>query len=392
MKKLIALLLAVVMLLTLFGCNATDPAQTTEGKNKGPLFDRDSYTADDASVLAARKQTVATVGTAALTNGTLQIYYWSGVYEFLNNYGYYAPYFGLDYSKALDNQPCAENDGTWQQYFLSDALQTWHNYQAMALMANDAKMTLSEAFRAELDALDQKMSDAAAEGGFESVDAFIQDEMGPGCTYEEYRAYMEVYYMGLQYFTTVMDGYEITDDMISNYFTTHESELKNNGITKDSGDVCSVRHILIEVAAGKTDADWEACRVEAQALLDEWLAGDCTEDTFAAFATEHSADGGSGANGGLYTGLNKDTNFVQEFKNWYLDESRQAGDYGLIKTTYGYHIMYYSGSEPGWVSQCRNLLRSEYSATVISTAAARYPITVAYEKILLGEVSLAVTE
>lgn len=399
MKKLIALLLAAGMALEVSGCGArnhaadtTPSTQATQSVVDDALYTKDSYTADAETALAAKDTVVAVIGDAELTNGTLQTCYWTTVYDFLNTYGYYAPYFGLDYSQPLDEQSCSEIDGTWQHYFLNGALQSWHNYQAMALMAKEAGLTLSDGLQAEMDALYESAATAVTEGGFDSLDAFIQSDMGPGCTYDDYRAYTEVYYLGYQYYSTTLNAYEITDEMISGYFTSHESELAESGITKDNGDVFSVRHILIEVAGSQTEADWEACLHEAQGLLDEWLAGAHTEDTFAEFAARRSADGGSSYNGGLYTGLDENTNFVQEFKDWYLDEHRQAGDYGLVKSAYGYHIMYYSGSEAQWSYVCRSSLQGEYSNAIIAAAAARFPMTVDYEKIVLGEVKLAVTE
>ena len=34
---------------------------------------------------------------------------------------------------------------------------------------------------------------------------------------------------------------------------------------------------------------------------------------------------------------------VKPFQDWSLDESRQTGDTGIVKTDYGYHIMYFVG-------------------------------------------------
>ena len=35
---------------------------------------------------------------------------------------------------------------------------------------------------------------------------------------------------------------------------------------------------------------------------------------------------------------------MENFKNWYLDESRQPGDTGIVQSEYGYHIMYFVGN------------------------------------------------
>lgn len=399
MRKLIALLLALVMVLSLAACSkeeetpassaATDPIETTKDlTNLDELYWRDSYTVNAEEALAARNTPVAAIGNAELTNGLLQIYYWMDVYTFLNSYGNYLALYGLDYTKPLDEQARSNSDGTWQHYFLDSALQNWRSYQALALAADETNTPLDPALQEALDQLYDDLEQSAEDGGFDSIDAMIQADTGPGCTAEDYYNYTALYYKGYSYFNKMVAAIEVTDDMIEEYFTENTEALKESGITKDSGEVCNVRHILIEVASGKTDDDWENCRAEAQKLLDEWLSGEHTEETFAEYAKEHSADGGSSSDGGLYTGLNDETNFVQEFKDWYLAEGRQAGDYGLVKTTYGYHIMYFSGTEAQWISYCRDAITSELTSKIITDTVEKYELIVDYESIALGEADL----
>ena len=92
--------------------------------------------------------------------------------------------------------------------------------------------------------------------------------------------------------------------------------------------------------------------------------------------------------GGMYYGLTDQTNFVKEFKDWYLAEGRQVGDYGLVKTSYGYHIMYYSGTEPIWYYYCREMIRDEEANKLVTAAVEKYTPSIDYEKILIGEVKL----
>ena len=116
----------------------------------------------------------------------------------------------------------------------------------------------------------------------------------------------------------------------------------------------SVRHILVKFEGGTKDDDnntvyseeeKKAAYDEAKALYDEWLAGDATEESFAALATsEHSDDGGSNTNGGLYTHVYKGA-MVENFDAWLFDESRQPGDHGIVETEIGYHVMFFVGEE-----------------------------------------------
>lgn len=106
-----------------------------------------------------------------------------------------------------------------------------------------------------------------------------------------------------------------------------------------------VRHLLVkfdaEDTSNVTDAQKEAAQKEAKALLDEWLAGDKTEESFAALVKDNTDDTASAETGGLYEGIRTSDNYVASFEEWSFDDSRKAGDYGIIETEYGYHIMYF---------------------------------------------------
>lgn len=361
------------------------------------LYYKDSYTVDEKKAMKHRDQVVATMGDAKLTNGLLQVYYWNNVYKFLEEYGYYAAYMGLDYTQPLDEQQCKDVNGTWQHYFLKDALTDWHSYQAMALMSQREGLELDEGMQTFLDQLYDTLNKAAVQSGYSSVDALVQADMGPGCTFDDYYQQQVIYLTGNVYFSKMLDKVDVSDAAIEAYFAANEADLKKNGITKDSGNLFAVRHILIEIEGGVkgddgkmvySDSDWEACREKAQKLLDQWLAGEATEEAFAKLAQEHSADGGSKDNGGLYTGLDKNTNFVKEFVDWYMAEGRKVGEYGLIKTSYGYHIMYCSDVEAQWIAACRNGLQTDGTKKIILDAMEQFPLDVDYKKIVLGEANL----
>lgn len=403
MKKVLSLLLAVCLAASLFGCKTVTPdvVTTTTGNPTKPddkPVNYPSWTVSDADALASRGEIVATAGDRKLTNGELNVYYWMGVYSFLNNYGSYASLYGLDYTQPLDTQgPASEEAKSWQQFFIEDALAAWHVYQAVALAGQKLEVEMPNYLKEDLDGLWDTMEESAEKGKFDSVDAMIQKDAGAGTTGEDFYNYTRHYYEYLACMEYLNNTTEITDADIEKYFTDHEEELKESKITKESGNVFAVRHILITPEGGKTsdsgttytDAEWEACRDKAQKLMDEWAGGTATEETFANYAKEYSTDPGSGSKGGLYEGLDKDTNFVEPFKNWYLEEGRKVGDYGLVKTEYGYHIMYMSGIEAKWISHCREAILKETVDTFIEDAKKEYPMESDMDKIALGEVKLA---
>ena len=57
---------------------------------------------------------------------------------------------------------------------------------------------------------------------------------------------------------------------------------------------------------------------------------------------EHSDDS-SASTGGLFENINPDSEYVPTFLNWSIEDSRKAGDYGLIGSPYGWHLMFYVG-------------------------------------------------
>ena len=199
-------------------------------------------------------------------------------------------------------------------------------------------------------------------------------------------------------------------------------------IAKNDLASVDVRHILVMPKGGTKDeagnvtyseAEWETCRASAQALLDQYLAGEKTEDAFGALANEHSEDqNGKVTNGGLYADVSVGE-MVKPFEDWIFDGSRQPGDTGLVKTQYGYHVMYfvkrvgavdewlfaegrkggdleliktqegyqivyYVGDDIKWEVWCQDGLKSETSEEMMQSYAEARPMDVRYWAVMLS--------
>ena len=191
------------------------------------------------------------------------------------------------------------------------------------------------------------------------------------------------------------DGYTVTDEQIEEYFNENSDSYAEDGVTKDSVTV-NVRHILImpEGATSATirtdtfsDEAWAAGETRAKEILEMWKKGDMTEESFAELAKEHSEDEGSKENGGLYENVTQGQ-MVTEFNDWCFDANRQPGDFDIVKTDFGYHIMYFCESRPQWKDYAKEDLLSQMSNEFVQEVADLYPLTVDFEKILLGYVDL----
>lgn len=148
--------------------------------------------------------------------------------------------------------------------------------------------------------------------------------------------------------------------------------LKTEEPTLLDDNTYSVRHILImpesdedsESTEEYTDEQWSAAEKKAQKIFDEYNKGDKTEYSFALLAEEYSDDtastsaSSSDTFGGLYEGITEGE-MVPEFENWSLDSSRKYGDSEIVKSDYGYHIMFFVSSGPQYKSDIIAVLRNE---------------------------------
>lgn len=369
----------------------TEPPTVPADGNPDDVTCKGTYTVTDEEAIAARDTVVARMGELELTNGDLQTYYWMEVHAFLMQYYSYASYFGLDAAQPLDTQLTMEQDMTWQQYFLNAALNNWQQIQAMAYEAEQAGLPISAEDQAQLDGMRQTLEETA-EGYELTLEELLARNMGPAATFDNYYAYQRDYCQGMAYYTDQVEKMVPTEAELEAFFAQHESDYAQQDITKD-GLLVDVRHILLqpESAAGDgtyTDEEWAACEQSAQDILDGWREGGEGESGFAELANEHSVDAGSNTNGGLYENVYPGQ-MVEEFDAWCFDESRVPGDSGLVKTDFGYHIMYFVGSRPQWRVYAESDWVNEKINAMLEDVAARHPMEVEYAKIALAETAEA---
>ena len=358
---------------------------------------KDSYTVSDEQIVADKANVVATVADRQLTNAELQIYYWMEVQGFLSNYGSYAAYLGMDYTQPLDTQICgmSETTRTWQQYFLAMALADWHNYAALAEEAELNGYALEQKYADLVAGIPESMAEEAAQNGFESAEAYIAYNVGMGSSVADYQSYMNTYYNGFMYFQSRYDAMIPDDAQMEAYFAEHAEEYAQQGVNQEDYTV-DIRHILIlpEGATLETirtetfpEESWTASEGKAQEILNEWLSGEKTEDSFAATANQYSVDPGSNTNGGLYTDV-ATGDMVEAFDAWCFDPARQVGDYDIVRTELGFHIMYFSGMHPIWKDMVLNDIMSKNGSDLLTEVREKHPMTVDYSMITLGFVDM----
>ena len=348
---------------------------------------KDSYTVVEEDAIEAANDVVATVNGKTLTNAELQAHYFGAIYQFIENYG--TQYFSFD--QSLDKQVFSTETGmTWQQYFLSSALTNWHRYQILTDLAAEEGFTPD---LTALDALPAELEEAAKEYGFDSALDMVQADMGKACSMDAYYSYIRLLQSGNQYIGHLYEQWEPTQEDLETYFAENEALFLENQITKTSGPIVDVRHILVVPAGEKTDGEysekqWDDARLEAERILNVWKSGEATEKSFGELANMFSKDSGSNTIGGLYEGITPYSSYVPGFLEWSVDETREAGETGIVKTEYGYHVMYFVGGEPMWQYAARNNYKPSLLNEIVSDNMKRWPISVKYNSIIVTDANV----
>ena len=445
--KLFAAALCAALLLT--GCGKEDThdvsaaAPATEATMPAPTVPADgnpndvsakgTYTVSDEEIVAARDTVVAELGDGKdhLTNGQLQIYYWLEVAAHRASDCPDQP----DYSQSLDTQPCPLDSSvnSWQQYFLGKALAAWQARTALVQMSEeegvpsyDPEYKPDEAKRAEymtgmpatkvlyqwsdsyqpnrlhqdyLDGVPEMLNTLAADNGFGDNDAQAKAIAGAGAEGRELISYTHTMNHAYMYFTEMGYYFEPTAEEIAAFADANPAADPVSGKTVD------LRHILLIPQAASvaedgtvtaSEDDWARCETEARNLRDKWLKrvnntkyaqfaeGRVPEARFAEFAKDYSQDTGSNINGGLYVDIAPGA-LLPELDAWCFDEARQAGDYEIIRTAAGYHIVFLSAIHENRLTDAEARLNQSLYNDLVATAMEKYPAAVDYAAIKLGQ-------
>lgn len=413
---------------------ATVPVTVPDDGNPDDVTCKGTYTGN------ADSKMVAAAGIAELTNEQLSAWYWAEVAQYRQENHEIAP----DFSQPLDTQPCEIDSSvnSWQQYFLKQALSAWHTAQALVQRSEEVPLTFEEAYqpnrvntekymtgmpasevlygytdqykpnsmhRTYLDEIPQMLEDLAREKGYTGVEEMAQTAFGTsGKDLEAYafstnRAYM--------YFTHLSQYIEPTKEALDGF-------CAEQGVS-DSGDLSvDIRQILlvprdvvqkddrpswqqkqeprnpvvleaVDVAPdGKvtcSEEAWRTCEEEAKKLLTYWdKKTKGTEGTFGETANQYTMDPGTKVNGGRYQGI-RQGQMTKVIDDWCFDPARQSGDTAILRSEYGVHILYFSGSR----SIERETAEKEYvrrqQNVLIAEAKERYPMEVTYSAISLPE-------
>ena len=390
------------------------PATVPADGNPDDVTCKGSYTAEGLSASSV----VAVSKDQKLTNGELNVLYRLAVNAWEDQEN------GPDFSEPLDTQICSlSQEGiTWQQYFLQQALDSWSVLQALQqkslefverqedyfapnpekheeymtgmpilpiLYDEDASFELNEKEQAFLDEIPEFLKQAAMDQGYETAEAMADAEFGVSQSDLQEMTHLINY----AYFYFISHTYDLK-------FTPEEIDRAMGHVDGSSDPLVSLRYILVLPenstvdAEGKVQAsqeDWDKAETAAKEILRKFMnpsrqrnhKGD--EAEFAQIAHDISQDPGSAINGGLFEGL-RSGQITEPVNTWAFDPARQPEDTEVIKSDYGFHVVFYKGRETERDVQARNFLLKEHLQQLVEEAKLSYPVQFHYSEIQLAPV------
>ena len=409
------MLAAVLAVLLLWGCapagsNGGSVAETTSAQagatvpadgNPEDVTCKGTYTreGDPAAVIAH-------IGDTKLTNEALAVWYWAAAAQYQASGKTPAP----DFDTPLDSQPCeAEGTvGSWQQYFLRQALNAWHTAAALNQQSLEVPLNLEPEYQpdpekyatymdgmpatqflygynrfyspntmhqAYLDSLPDTLKALAGEKGFGDTAAMAQDAFGT--TQAALTDMAQLLNRAYMYFTALT--YDLTQPEVA--YTE----------SSDGDYLVNIKHILLKTDGKTAEETLAAFRKEAKTRLQPLTQTEQkSEAAFKDLAHLYSQDEASALDGGSYNRVKKGE-LPAELDAWCFDPARQSGDITAITDDDGVHILYFSGRlEEAEVAAADESLAAQ-EADLLEQARSAYPVKFAYDQIALPEGKTAIS-
>ena len=311
-----------------------------------------------ANMGKAERETVAvTIGEHEISAAEFNCFFIDAVSNFYSQYGSYASLFGLDVSKALDQQFYdEENDITWADEFVETAKENAKAIYGIVDEANANGFTLTGDQATYVDTQMTNLSAYATLYGYKDVDGYLQAMYGAGATEEIVRNYMEMTYIAQCYQDSVAESMEYTaadieakDKENANVFSNfsynsyylNTSKFLEGGVEGEDG----TKTYSDEEKAAAVAAAEEA----AKSLVES--VNNVEQLDLAIAALSINAESSSAASTAC-----KDYSYdyiTTAIQSWVTDASRQAGDITYIastsetdgvETVNGYYVVLFNGS------------------------------------------------
>lgn len=324
-SSIIAIILAVLLVISAVFCVVLI-AGKDEDSPLNSIYDKvtgffSTVFSDNKVKEYGGEEIIAVFGDHTLTNAELSIYYYDLIYYYYSYYGNYL----FDPSTSLFDQEFSDTQ-SWGDYFVEEAIESWKFAVALCDIAKENNFVLPDDISEMLTTIDTTLEESAVAQGFASADEYLQQQFGPFVTMKHYEKYFSDYCNSEYYYSV-------------KYEEKYREYLDDDIDTLETYNV-SVRHILISPEVADDEASLAEAKAKAESIVQEWTEMGATEDNFATLAEKYTDDTASASVGGLYEDFYAGK-MTEAFDAWCFDTSRVYGDYDIVETEYGYHIMFF---------------------------------------------------
>ena len=377
-KKLAAVLMSALLISgipLLAGCGKAKTGTETSGYVFDGTDNAEATLAAGQTTLAAGETSAAAApleilpsvatGTVTINGNTISAAEYDFFYYLVyQNYSAYVSYGYMPTTAAgqFDLSAACTFSGyeekTWGEYIIDSAEIQLQDVYILSSLAETAGTKLSADNQSAIDSFYTSLASSAASYNM-SADDYLKSMYGEKMTQDDFKPIITRYLLANQYMSDLESGYTFTDEELNAY---HE----DNPGSYTGEDLPIVRHILFlapKGVSGYTDAT-EQELTDAKAKADAALAKITSLDTMISVGDAALADS-SAAEATQYT-VSKGQ-MVTEFENWCFDETRKAGDKAVVQTEYGYHVMYFVGSEKDWMTDAVSALTDTKYADFIKS-------------------------
>lgn len=274
----------------------------------------------------ANSKPYVTVGDHTLSQVEYDYYFNSTVSNYLNSYGSFLSYMGLDTSLPYDEQDYSE-DMTWQDYF--EELTVEQMQREFALLdeaaANNFEYDTTEDYNSFLESAKE-----AADTEEVSLNTYYKVLFGSYATTKNVKPYIDNTYISNAYYQKLLEDNKPADAEVTDYYNDNKADYDQfayysfsfaSADYEDSAE--SIEDLAKEMKEKVDDGK------DFEALCKEY-APDDQKDTYASGDSEASLTQG-------VTGSSQNS----DFRSWLTDEARKANDTVVIKSNDGstYYVL-----------------------------------------------------
>ncbi len=194
MKRIIAMVAAVAMVLCMASCKKDN--------------DKDNVDGDNLPVNAA--EAVVKSENFSFDLGEATYLFARYFIDFYNQNQQYIAFYGIDVNKSLKEQEYTK-DVTWFDYFVSQSETYMKEILVYCEAAKAAGKSLDEEDKAEIDKLIKEYEDEASANDYKSTDEFVAEIYGDIVTIEDLRSFIEKEKLAFKHYNDIVLSYTFTE-------------------------------------------------------------------------------------------------------------------------------------------------------------------------------------